>query len=204
MPLSNEEVLRYSRHIILPEVGGRGQLKLKASRVLLAGLGPTGSVAALYLAAAGIGAFALYDPDLASGAEDFSRWTGEEGARAELAAAKMTAINPDASVNVVAHPDLSAVDVVLVTSGDPLQFRSANVPVVVAGTAGMSGSATVLIPGALAPEGITTDASDAFLPAAGVVGSIAATEVVKLILGAGRILSGRVLRYDGLSASFRE
>ncbi len=107
MNLTDQQIERYSRHIILPEVGGRGQGKLLASRVLLVGAGGLGSPAALYLAAAGIGTIGLADGDvvdLTNLQRQIAHCTADVGrAKVESAAAKCRAINPDVKVKL--HPE---------------------------------------------------------------------------------------------------
>ncbi len=102
MSLTDEQIERYSRHILLPEVGGKGQEKLLAGRVLLVGAGGLGSPAALYLAAAGIGTIGLIDADvvdLSNLQRQVIHATADIGRpKVESAAAKMRAINPDVRV----------------------------------------------------------------------------------------------------------
>lgn len=228
MSLTEQEILRYSRHIILPEVGGRGQKKLKGASVLLAGVGAAGSAAALYLAAAGVGRLTLWDPglltlqDLEGGiAHDRSR-IGMP--RARSAAEPLRAINPDAEVAVLDRENdvagsVAEHQVVLLSAGDwsdvePAVLKAGGSAVLYA-VHGARGAATVTGPkgpclaclGARAqayglfPEDGTVPAVAA---AAGVVGVVAATEAVKLIIGAGTPLTGRVFRYDGWLARFDE
>ncbi len=101
-PFSEEQILRYSRHIILPEVGGTGQKKLLASRILLVGMGGLGSPAVLYLAAAGIGTLGLVDFDtveLSNLQRQVIHTMGDLG-RSKVKSARETieAINPDVTV----------------------------------------------------------------------------------------------------------
>ncbi|MEI6210570.1 MAG: molybdopterin-synthase adenylyltransferase MoeB [bacterium] len=107
MSLTELQIERYSRHIILPEVGGKGQIKLLAGRVLIIGAGGLGSPAALYLAAAGVGTIGLADGDvvdLTNLQRQVAHATADVGhAKVESAAAKCRAINPD--VNVRLHPE---------------------------------------------------------------------------------------------------
>ena len=127
MTLTEQEILRYSRHIILPEVGGRGQQRIKSASVLVAGLGAAGSAAALYLAAAGVGRLTLWDPAPLAEA-DLARAIAHDRAhlglsRAASARGKVTAINPDADVLASAEPDalpglVNGHQVVLATAGD--------------------------------------------------------------------------------------
>jgi len=100
--LTEEQIERYSRHIILPEVGGKGQEKLLAGKVLLVGAGGLGSPAGLYLAAAGVGTIGVIDADvvdLTNLQRQVIHFTADLGRpKVESAAAKMRAINPDVDV----------------------------------------------------------------------------------------------------------
>lgn len=102
MNLSEEQIERYSRHIILPEVGGKGQAKLLAGKILLVGAGGLGSPAGLYLAAAGIGTIGVIDADvveLSNLQRQVIHFTSDLGQpKVKSAAAKMRAINPDVRV----------------------------------------------------------------------------------------------------------
>ena len=102
MNLTETQIERYSRHIILPEVGGKGQQRLLAGKVLLVGVGGLGSPAALYLAAAGVGTIGVIDADvvdLTNLQRQVIHFTADLGEpKVESAAAKMRAINPDVRV----------------------------------------------------------------------------------------------------------
>lgn len=228
MRLTEQEILRYSRHIILPEVGGRGQKKLRDASVLMAGLGPSGSVAALYLAAAGVGQLTLWDPGLVH-PQDLESAIAHDRSRIGLPRARsarepLSAINPDAEIVVLEREAdvigaVAAHQVVVATAGDWPGFQQEairiGVPVIFAACHGAGGAATAYKPGepclacidreqaislGLRPEG----EGAAIAAAAGVVGVVAATEAVKLILGTGTPLAGRMLAYDGWDARFRE
>jgi len=228
MSLTEQEILRYSRHIILPEVGGRGQKRIKAASVLIAGLGAVGSAAALYLAAAGVGRITLWDAaalteeDLTGAIAHARSRIGQN--RAVSASASLAAINPDAAVTAlsVSCAPVEAVgdhQVVMATMGDWMALQAeairCEVPLVFAGASGGSGAAMAYRPGepclgcvdedraaalGLRPEGATGAVS----AAAGVIGVAGATEVIKLILGVGTPLTGRILAYDGWESRFRE
>ncbi len=107
MNLTERQIERYSRHIILPEVGGKGQAKLLAGRILIVGAGGLGSPAALYLAAAGVGTIGLADGDvvdLSNLQRQIAHATSDIGrAKVESAAEKCRAINPDVTVRL--HPE---------------------------------------------------------------------------------------------------
>lgn len=227
MSLTEQEIIRYSRHIILPEVGGRGQKKLKAASVLLAGLGPAGSAAALYLAAAGIGRLTLWDSGLVT-PQDLEGAIAHDTARigqprARSAALPLSRINPDATVEVLDRESdvvgaVPAHQVIVASAGDwaeltGVAYRS-GAGAVLCGVHGASGAVTVVRAGepcldCLGVEkartlGLFPDGTAAVAAAAGVVGVMAATEAVKLILGVGTPLFGRVLAYDGWAATFSD
>lgn len=229
MSLTEQDIIRYSRHIILPEVGGRGQKKLKAGSVLLCGAGAAGSAAALYLAAAGIGRLTLWDPglvtpqDLESGIAHTTARVGEP--RARSAAEPMRAIYPEAQVEVLdresdVYSALPEYQVVLLESGDWQALEAgalkAGASAVLYAVHGASGAVTVTRPagpclhclGAQQARAWGLAPGEGALPAvsaaAGVIGVMAATEAIKLILGIGQPLVGRVIRYDGWLARFEE
>jgi adenylyltransferase/sulfurtransferase len=233
--LSQQEVARYSRHLIMPEVGLDGQKRLKASSVLLVGAGGLGSPLGLYLAAAGVGRLGLVDFDVV----DFSNLqrqvlhgTGDVG-RPKLHSARdrILAINPEVRVDLYeTHlTSANALDIlrpydVVVDGTDNFPTRYlVNDACVLLGKPNVYGSifrfdgqASVFYPGkgpcyrCLYPEppppGEVPSCAEGgvlgILP--GLVGCIQATEAVKLLLGQGNPLVGRLLLYDALQMSFRE
>lgn len=235
MQLTNDEIQRYSRHLIMPEVGMEGQLKLKQAKVLLVGTGGLGAPMALYLAAAGVGTIGLVDFDVV----DFSNLqrqvihgTKDVGkAKIDSAIETMLDINP--FINVVRHETAlksdNALDIIkdydLVADGTdnfPTRYLVNDACVLLkkpnayGSIFRFEGQATVFAyPGGpcyrcLYPEppppGLVPSCAEGgvlgILP--GVVGLIQATEVVKLILGAGEPLVGRLMLYDALGMKFRE
>jgi adenylyltransferase/sulfurtransferase len=233
--LSNEEIARYSRHLILPEVGMEGQLKLKQAKVLLVGTGGLGAPLGLYLAAAGIGKIGLVDFDVVDasnlqrqvihGTKDIGR------KKIDSAAETMLDINPN--LEIVKHevPLTSENAVEIVKQYDIVADGTDNFPTrylvndacVLLGKPNVYGSifrfegqssifATEDGPcyRCLYPEppppGLVPSCAEGgvlgILP--GVVGLIQATEVVKLILGKGTTLNGRLMLYDALNMKFRE
>ncbi|MGA3018132.1 MAG: molybdopterin-synthase adenylyltransferase MoeB [Bryobacteraceae bacterium] len=233
--LSNDEILRYSRHLIIPEVGIEGQQKLKAAKVLLVGTGGLGAPLALYLAAAGVGKIGLVDFDTV----DFTNlqrqvihFTADVGRKKlDSAAEKMQAINPNVEVvrHEVALTSENALDILkdydLVVDGTdnfPTRYL-VNDACVLLGKPNVYGSifrfegqATVfayeggpcyrcLYPEP-PPPGLVPSCAEGgvlgILP--GTIGLIQATETVKLILGIGEPLVGRLLLYDALGMRFRE
>jgi len=225
MNLTEQEIVRYSRHIILPEVGGRGQKRLKSASVLLAGLGASGSAAALYLAAAGVGHLTLWDPELLAPQDlegAIAHTADRVGTpRARSAAVPLSRINPDAAVEPLDRDSdvigaVPAHQVVLASAGNWHELLSASLSagadLILYAAHGAVGAASACRRGqpclacmgeerarslSLFPEG-----SGAMAAAAGVIGVMAATEAIKIILGIGQPLFGRVLVYDGWSATF--
>ena len=233
--LSNDEVLRYSRHLIMPEVGMEGQLKLKAAKVLCVGAGGLGSPLALYLAAAGVGTLGVVDFDVV----DFTNLqrqiihtTADVGRKKlDSAADKLLAINPN--VNIVKFDTrLSSANalelfrdfdmVVDGTDNFPTRYL-VNDACVLTGKPNVYGSifrfegqvsifATKEGPcyRCLYPEppppGLVPSCAEGgvlgILP--GLVGVMQATEAIKLILGTGEPLIGRLLLVDALAMRFRE
>jgi adenylyltransferase/sulfurtransferase len=235
LTLSKDEILRYSRHLIVPEVGMEGQLKLKAAKVLLVGTGGLGAPLGLYLAATGIGRIGLVDFDVV----DFTNlqrqvihFTKDVGRpKIDSAAEKMQAINPNVEIvkHEVALSSENAMEILkgydLVVDGTdnfPTRYL-VNDACVLLGKPNVYGSifrfegqATVFAyPGGpcyrcLYPEppppGLVPSCAEGgvlgILP--GTIGLIQATEAVKLILGIGESLVGRLLLYDALGMHFRE
>jgi adenylyltransferase/sulfurtransferase len=233
--LSNEEVLRYSRHLIMPEVGMEGQQKLKAAKVLCIGTGGLGSPLALYLAAAGVGTLGLVDFDVV----DFTNlqrqiihFTSDVGRpKLESAKEKIGAINPFVNVQTF-NAKLSSDNALQIFSGfDIIVDGTDNFPTrflvndacVFTGKPNVYGSifrfegqASVFAAQdgpcyrCLYPEppppGLVPSCAEGgvlgILP--GLVGVIQATEAIKLILGSGDSLIGRLLLVDALGMKFRE
>ena len=235
MTLSKDEILRYSRHLIVPEVGMEGQLKLKAAKVLLVGTGGLGAPLGLYLAAAGIGRIGLVDFDVV----DFTNlqrqvihFTKDVGRpKIDSAAEKMQALNPNVEIvkHEVALSSENALGIIkdydyVVDGTDNFPTRYlVNDACVLLGKPNVYGSifrfegqATVfayeggpcyrcLYPEP-PPPGLVPSCAEGgvlgILP--GTIGLIQATETVKLILGIGEPLVGRLLLYDALGMRFRE
>ncbi|HXV18884.1 MAG TPA: molybdopterin-synthase adenylyltransferase MoeB [Candidatus Omnitrophota bacterium] len=235
MKLTQDEILRYSRHLIMPEVGVEGQEKLKAAKVLLIGTGGLGSPAALYLAAAGVGTLGLIDFDVV----DFSNLqrqiihsTESVGRpKVESAVERIGQINPN--VKVIAFNEMLTKDNIMriakdfdiVLDGtDNFQTRYLvndacvfmKKPFVYGSIFRFEGQSTVFYPGKgpcyrclfaePPPPGMVPSCAEGgvlgILP--GIIGVVQATEVVKLILGKGELLIGRLLLYDALAMKFRE
>ncbi|MGO9437345.1 MAG: molybdopterin-synthase adenylyltransferase MoeB [Terracidiphilus sp.] len=233
--LTADDLARYSRHLILPEVGMEGQRKLKAAKVLCVGTGGLGSPLALYLAAAGIGTLGLVDFDVVD-ASNLQRQiihsTKDIGRKKiDSAAEKLTALNP--ALNVVKHETMlsSANALEILKDYDIVADGTDNFPTrylvndacVLLGRPNVYGSifrfegqASVFATEegpcyrCLYPEppppGLVPSCAEGgvlgILP--GLVGVIQATEVIKLILGNGTPLIGRLLLVDALNMRFRE
>lgn len=230
MTFSDDEIERYARHLVLAEVGGPGQQRLKAARVGLIGLGGVGGPAALYLAAAGAGTLRLIDDDtvalsnlqrqIAFDAADIGRLKVEAGGAA------LTALNPHVAIEPVVERLTTAnaarliedCDVVIDGTDDFATRFSVNaacmaarIPLVSGALGRWSGQVGVfagrpcyrcLAPAA--PPGAETCARVGVIGAlAGVVGSMTALEAIKVIVGAGAPLVGRLLIYDGLAGAAR-
>jgi len=230
MSFSDGEVERYARHLVLREVGGPGQQKLKAARVLLVGMGGLGAPAALYLAAAGIGTLGLADADTVS-LSNLQRQvlyqTGDVGRlKVEVAAERLTALNPHVAVEP--HPVwlngdnadalVGQYDLILDGTDDfATRFAVSDACVrhgktLVSGALGRWTGQVGVFHGrpcyrCLVPE-VPPDAETCALVGvvgalAGTIGSMMALEAVKLLTGAGQALSGRLLIYDALAAETR-
>jgi sulfur-carrier protein adenylyltransferase/sulfurtransferase len=233
--LSNEEILRYSRHLIMPEVGMEGQLKLKKAKVLLIGTGGLGAPLGLYLAAAGVGKLGLVDFDVVDftnlqrqvtfGSSDVGK------PKSEAARARLSNLNPDIEVKAFETKLTSDNALELFKDFDIIVDGTDNFPTrylvndacVLLGKPNVYGSifrfegqASVFATKdgpcyrCLYPEppppGLVPSCAEGgvlgILP--GLVGVIQATETIKLILGQGDPLVGRLLLVDALGMKFRE
>ncbi len=226
---------RYSRHLLVPEVGEAGQLRLLDAKVLLVGAGGLGSPAGFYLAAAGVGTLGVLDSDVVD-RSNLQRQILHTNAsvgrpKTESAAERLTALNPD--VKVVRHDlrldssnvlDVIAPYDVLVDGCDNFSTKYlvndaavlTGKPVVYGSIFRFDGQASVFVPRrgpcyrCLYPEPTPAELAPScdeagvlgVLP--GVIGLIQATETLKLLLGQGETLSGRLLTYDALAMSFKE
>ncbi|HTA17238.1 MAG TPA: molybdopterin-synthase adenylyltransferase MoeB [bacterium] len=234
--LSNEEILRYSRHLIMPEVGMAGQEKLKAASVLLIGAGGLGSPLAMYLSAAGVGRLGLVDFDVVDHSNlhrQVIHATANVGKpKVESAKARIAEINPNVEVRTyneaVTRENILGIlkdyDIVIDgTDNFPTRYL-VNDAAVMLGKANIYGSifrfdgqVTVFDPKrggpcyrCLYPEppppGMVPSCAEGgvlgVLP--GSVGLLQATEAIKLIIGQGKPLIGRLLLFNALDMSFRE
>ena len=233
--LTNEEILRYSRHLIMPEVGMDGQLKLKSAKVLLIGTGGLGAPLGLYLTAAGVGHIGLVDFDVV----DFTNLqrqvtfgTSDVGKPKTAAAqARLTNLNPDVKITTYETRLTSENALELFKDYDIIVDGTDNFPTrylvndacVLLGKPNVYGSifrfeGQVTVFGmpdgpcyrCLYPEppppGLVPSCAEGgvlgVLP--GIIGSLQAMETIKLLLGSGDSLAGRLLLFDALAMKFRE
>ncbi|GMQ99427.1 MAG: molybdopterin-synthase adenylyltransferase MoeB [Zetaproteobacteria bacterium] len=233
--LSPEELARFNRHIILPQVGLEGQEKLKQAKVLCIGTGGLGSPISLYLSAAGIGTIGLVDFDVVDESNlqrQIAHFTTDVGRpKVESARDKLLGINPYLTVNL--HGDgirrdnvrdiVRDYDIVVDgTDNFPTRYLVndacvlENKPLIYASIFQFEGQATVfhykdgpcyrcLYPEPPPPGLVPSCAEGGVLGVLpGVIGLIQATETIKIILGKGTTLTGRLLLYDAMDMKFRE
>ncbi len=231
--LSHEEILRYSRHLLIPEVGLEGQRKLKAASVLVIGTGGLGSPVALYLAAAGVGRIGLVDYDVV----DYSNLqrqvihgtSGIGDLKVESARRRMLDLNPDIQVEVYNEPFTSANAMQIAESYDLIVDGTDNFPTryltndlcVLTGKPNVYGSIfrfdgqvsvfdarrgpcyRCLFPEPPPPGLVPSCAEGGVLGVLpGTIGTLQATEAIKLILGIGDSLIGKLMLYNALDMSF--
>eukprot|EP01042_Synura_sphagnicola_P035676 gene35676-45676_t len=221
--LTDDEIDRYARHLVLKEIGGTGQMRLKAAKVAIVGMGGIGSPASLYLAAAGIGTLGLIDDDEVSlsnlqrqvlyAARDVG------AAKVEVAATHLNALNPhcDCRLHHLRLNDDNAAEVLggydLVLDGcDNFETRllvnrtchALKIPLVSAALGRFSGQLATfegkpcyqcLVPD-IPPDAETCERVGVVGALAGIMGTLAALEVIKRITGAGETLAGRLLMFD--------
>jgi sulfur-carrier protein adenylyltransferase/sulfurtransferase len=233
--LTNEEILRYSRHLIMPEVALEGQQRLKAARVLCIGAGGLGSPLALYLAATGVGTLGIMDFDVVDSTNlqrQIIHTTHDVGrSKVESAAEKIRAINPFVNVRCLDSKLTSANALGIFRDFDIIADGTDNFatrylvndacvisgkPNVYASIFRFEGQASVfatesgpcyrcLYPEPPPPGAVPSCAEGGVLGVLpGLLGVIQATEVIKLILGSGESLIGRLLLVDALAMRFRE
>jgi sulfur-carrier protein adenylyltransferase/sulfurtransferase len=235
-PFTEEQVQRYARHIILPNIGGAGQRKLLDSSVLVIGAGGLGSPVAMYLAAAGIGTMGIVDfdtVDVSNLQRQILHTNGDVG-RPKVASAveHLRAINPTIDIeglDTLLFSDnvmdiMEPYDVVIDgTDNFPVRYlvndatQFLGKPLVYGSIYQFEGQATVFMPGqetpcyrclfpAPPPPGTVPSCAEGgvFGVLPGVIGSIQATEAIKILTGEGETLEKRLLLYDALHMSFQE
>jgi adenylyltransferase/sulfurtransferase len=231
--LNDAELVRYSRQIVLREVGGSGQLRLRGSAVAVVGAGGLGSPALLYLASAGVGRITVIDDDVVA-LDNLARQvlyaTSDVGRpKAAAAAARLRELNPEVAVtSVEQHVDaasaitvLAGHDVVLEGSDNFATKLAINdacvglaIPAVIGGVLRFEGQVMTVLPGQAcyrclvgeepAPGLIPTCSAAGVLGAvAGTVGALQASEALRLILGTGEPQGGRVLVVEALRPRMR-
>ncbi|HJS42671.1 MAG TPA: molybdopterin-synthase adenylyltransferase MoeB [Gemmatimonadales bacterium] len=235
MQLSHEELLRYSRHLTLPDVGLEGQTKLRAARVLLIGAGGLGSPAAFYLAAAGVGTLGIVDFDVVDRSNlqrQILHGTASVGrAKTDSARERLHDINPHVSVEMFPERLTSGNGLKVMRDFDIVVDGSDNFPTrylvndacVLLGKPDVYGSIfqfdgqvsvfdasrgpcyRCLFAEPPPPDLVPSCAEGGVLGVLpGIIGSLQALETIKLIVGVGHPLIGRLLLFDGRRAQFRE
>ncbi|MDR1242990.1 MAG: HesA/MoeB/ThiF family protein [Deltaproteobacteria bacterium] len=235
MAFNAEQLARYSRQIILKELGIKGQQKLKQARVLVVGAGGLGSPAAFYLAAAGVGHIGIIDADevdLSNLQRQILHGTDDVGRpKADSARASLLALNPETEVRALrAFVDAGNImgfirDYDFIIDGTdnfPAKFLINDACVLAgkafshAGILRFTGQLMTYVPGQgpcyrcvfrepPPPEAVPSCRQAGVIGAlAGVVGSLQAMEAVKYIVGAGALLTGALLTYNGLQGDFRK
>lgn len=234
MQLSEKEIQRYQKHLVLHEIGREGQSKLKRARVLIVGVGGLGCAAGMYLCAAGVGTIGLVDGDRIELSNLQRQVLYEEKQVGELkveaARRKLLEINPE--IRIVAHPtrldasnaaDLARSYDVIVGALDNYASRyvlnDACVRLgkvyVEAGVQGFCGNLLTIVPGkgpcyrcvfpdVQAEEDRAPRAEGVASPVPGILGTLQANETIKAILGLGELLVGRLLTFDGIDCRFFE
>ena len=227
--LSQEELERYSRQIMISGFGEAGQAKLKKAKVFIAGVGGLGSVTATYLAAAGVGLIRVVDHDrveLSNLNRQIVHRNGDIGKnKVDSAAKRLREINPEVKIEAVAETiteanisELLAGCDLIVDAMDNLPTRyllnktaiEKRIPFFHGAVSGFEGRAMTVIPGQAAClrcvyRGAVVEGSFPVVGVTpGVIGCIQATEVIKYIVGMGQLLGNRLLVYDGLNMKFTQ
>ena len=233
--MDDHQLLRYSRHILLPQIGIEGQEKLLAARVLVVGAGGLGSPAAYYLAAAGVGTLALADGDsvdLTNLQRQILHRTDAIGwLKAESGARTLAGINPECRVVAITErlggaaldAEVAQADVVLDCSDNFATRHAINracvrqrVPLVSGAAVRFDGQVAVfdsrqaaspcyhcLFPEGADVEEMRCAVMGVFAPLTGIVGTMQAAEALKVLIGCGQTLAGRLLLLDGLAMEWR-
>jgi molybdopterin-synthase adenylyltransferase len=227
--LNDRERQRYDRQIMLKDFGEEGQEKLKNSRVLLAGAGGLGSAVAFYLAAAGIGHLRVVDLDqveLSNLNRQILHWETDMGrSKVESAREKLSKLNQGITIdtrqeeiNEKTLPDLTEGCDLIVDGLDNFPTRylinqqsvSRKIPFIYGGILGMMGMVTFIQPGqtpclkCLFPQAPPPQKFPVLGTTPGIIGLIEANEAIKYLAGFGKLLTGRLLVYNGLDMHFSE
>jgi adenylyltransferase/sulfurtransferase len=233
--LDDQALLRYSRHILLPQIGIEGQARIRAARALVLGAGGLGSPAALYLASAGIGTLALADGDtvdLTNLQRQILHRTAAIGhPKVESGVTTLAGINPECRVLPLQErlegarldAEVALADVVLDCSDNFATRHAVNRACVKFGKPLVSGAAVrfdgqvavfdtrradapcyhCLFPEAEDVEEVRCATMGVFAPLVGIIGAMQAAEALKLVIGCGEPLAGRLLLLDGLAMEWR-
>ncbi len=225
--LSQVELDRYDRQLIIRGIGEPGQQKLKNAKVVIAGAGGLGVPAGLYLAAAGVGTIRIIDSDkvdISHLNRQVLHWTKDVGrSKIDSLCEKLAQLNDQIQIDAVNEP-LTEVNVIRLTSGfdvildgtDNLETRlllnlasiENNIPFVHGAVFGFEGRITTIIPGRTPCLGclyrgpLTQQKYPIIGVAQAVIGSLQATEAIKYILGMGHLLTNQLLAYNGLKMRF--
>ncbi len=234
--MTDEQLLRYSRHILLPQIGVEGQEKLVAARALVIGAGGLGSPAALYLASAGVGTLVLADGDSVDLTNlqrqilhrtDALGWPKPESGQRTLAG-----LNPECHVVAITErlegerldDEVARADVVLDCSDNFATRHAVNracvrhkVPLVSGAAIRFDGQVALfdsrredspcyhcLFPDGQDVEEVRCAVMGVFAPLTGIIGAVQAAEALKILIGCGTSLAGRLLLLDGLDMAWRE
>jgi len=231
--VNDDQLLRYSRQIMLPSISIEGQERLQASRALIVGLGGLGSPVAMYLAAAGVGTLVLVDfdrVDLTNLQRQIIHTTASIGRlKVESAKATLSALNPETDLLTIDHPlegealerEVALADVVIDGTDNFTTRFAINAACHAQGTPLVSGAA-IRMEGQVSvfmgqPDGPcyqclypsegqmdeTCSANGVLAPLVGVIGSIQAIEAIKVLTGAGSTLNGRLMLFDALHMEWR-
>jgi molybdopterin/thiamine biosynthesis adenylyltransferase len=227
--LDIKELQRYDRQMLIPEIGESGQELLKKAKVFIAGAGGLGSPISIYLAAAGIGKIRLVDCDVVDETNlnrQVLHWEKDVGRRkVESASEKLKNLNPYVSIEPVADV-ITAANVSKLIEGfdavvdamDNLETRyllnktavDRQIPFFHGAVRGFEGRVMTILPGKSAclrcmhQREVPKEKFPVIGTSPGIIGMIQATEVVKYFVGTGRLLTNRILHYDGLEAKFME
>jgi molybdopterin-synthase adenylyltransferase len=227
--LSQEELNRYNRQILIPEIGSEGQERLKKAKVFIAGAGGLGSPVSIYLAVAGIGHIRIADHDVVDPSNlnrQILHWHRDIGRpKVESAWEKLSNLNPDIKIEIISET-IDEKNVAAMTDGfdaivdamDNFPARyvlnkaavEKNIAFFHGAVRGLEGRAMTIIPGKTAClrcmyHGIPPAEKFPVLGATpAVIGSIQATEVIKYLTGMGDLLTDRLLIYDGMEMTFKE
>ena len=232
MELTREELLRYNRQIIIPEIGEEGQRKLKEAKVFIAGIGGLGSISSYYLAAAGIGHLRIVDKDrvdcsnlnrqIIHWTRDIGEWKSISGSR------KLEALNPCCDIEAVQAEitqsncaELVGDCSIIVDAMDNMKTRRIlnavsvvkKIPYIYGGVHQLDGMATTIIPGrtpcleCVFPDDraeLTSAPPGILGPVPGLISCIQSIETIKIILGLDGLLVNRLLCFCGYDLTFRE